>query len=187
MDLLYLNQVLAGNTSKFSYFIEQYKDMAFSIAFRIVNNRQDAEEVVQDSFLRAYKSLGKFRGDSKFSTWFYRIVVNNALSRKKKDNADPDEIDISLITDKMIHSVETTYKNLTRDDQRKFIDLALAKLKMEDRLLLTLFYLNENTVEEIAEITGIAVENIKMQLHRARKKLYTVLLSYLKNEIQNLL
>ncbi len=187
MDLLYLKQVLAGNTSKFSYFIDQYKDMAFSIAFRIVNNREDAEEIVQDSFLRAYKSLGKFRGDSKFSTWFYRIVVNNALSRKKKDTEEANEVDISMVTDDAVYSVESAYKSLAREDQKKFIELALGKLSMEDRLLLTLYYLSESSIDEISAITGIAIENIKMKLHRARKKLYAVLVNHLKLEIINLL
>lgn len=85
MDSLYLQKIIAGDISKFSYFIEKYKDMAFSIAFRIINNREDAEEIVQDSFLKAFKSLKKFRQDSKFSTWFYRIVVNHSLSKLKRE------------------------------------------------------------------------------------------------------
>ena len=81
MDEYYLRLVLAGDASKYSYFIDNYKGMAFSIAYRIAGNREDAEEIVQDAFLKAFRSLGKFRRGSKFSTWFYRIVVNTSLSR----------------------------------------------------------------------------------------------------------
>ena len=187
MDLLYLQKVLAGDTSKFSYFIEQYKDMAFSIAYRIVNNREDAEEVVQDSFIRAFKSLANFRRDSKFSTWFYRIVVNNALSRRKKDKLESKEFDLSQITQVEEEQLETVYRNLAHEDQKKIINLAMEKLDMEDRLLLTLYYLNENSIEEINEITNIAQDNIKMKLHRARKKMYVILEKDLKVDFKNLL
>lgn len=187
MDLIYLQQVLAGDTSKFSYFIEQYKDMAFSIAYRIVNNREDAQEIVQDSFMRAFKSLATFRRDSKFSTWFYRIVVNNALSRRKKNKTDTVEVDISQISPDVEEQVETAYQSLARDDQKKVINRALEKMEMEDRLLLTLYYLNENSIEEINEITNIAQENIKMRLHRARKKMYLILERSLKVELKTLI
>lgn len=187
MENLYLQKVLEGDISKFSYFIEKYKDMAFSIAFRIINNREDAEEIVQDSFLRAFKSLKKFRFDSKFSTWFYRIVVNNSLSKLKREKKDTLNIDIDKVSDSIIENVESVYKGLIQADQQKFINYALNELCIEDRLLLTLYYLNENSIEEIAEITNISQETLKMKIHRARKKMYIVLEERLKSEIHNLI
>jgi len=187
MDNLYLQKVLEGDVSKFSFFIEKYKDMAFSIAFRIIDNREDAEEIVQDSFLKAFKALSKFKGDSKFSTWFYRIVVNNSLSRLKRDKTESLNIDLDKVSDVVIEKVESVYKGLTHSDQQKFINISLAELCIEDRLLLTLYYLNENSLEEITAITDIAQENLKMKIHRARKKMYIVLEKRLKSEIQNLL
>lgn len=187
MENLYLQKVLEGDISKFSYFIEKYKDMAFSIAFRIINNREDAEEIVQDSFLRAFKSLKKFRFDSKFSTWFYRIVVNNSLSKLKREKQDTRNIDIDKVSDSIIENVESVYKGLIQADQQKFINYALSELCIEDRLLLTLYYLNENSIEEIAEITNISQGTLKMKIHRARKKMYIVLEERLKSEIHNLI
>lgn len=187
MENLYLQKVLEGDISKFSYFIEKYKDMAFSIAFRIINNREDAEEIVQDSFLRAFKSLKKFRFDSKFSTWFYRIVVNNSLSKLKREKQDTRNIDIDKVPDSIIENVESVYKCLIQADQQKFITYALSELCIEDRLLLTLYYLNENSIEEIAEITNISQATLKMKIHRARKKMYIVLEERLKSEIHNLI
>lgn len=187
MEKLYLQKVLEGDISKFSYIIEKYKDMAFSIAFRIINNREDAEEIVQDSFLRAFKSLKKFRFDSKFSTWFYRIVVNNSLSKLKREKQDTRNIDIDKVSDSIIENVESVYKGLIQVDQQKFINYALSELCIEDRLLLTLYYLNENSIEEIAEITNISQETLKMKIHRARKKMYIVLEERLKSEIHSLI
>ena len=187
MEKLYLQKVLEGDISKFSYIIEKYKDMAFSIAFRIINNREDAEEIVQDSFLRAFKSLKKFRFDSKFSTWFYRIVVNNSLSKLKREKQDTRNIDIDKVSDSIIENVESVYKGLIQVDQQKFINYALNELCIEDRLLLTLYYLNENSIEEIAEITNISQETLKMKIHRARKKMYIVLEERLKSEIHSLI
>lgn len=187
MDLINLQKVLAGDTSRFSYFIDQYKDMAYSIAFRIVNNQEDAEEIVQDSFMKAFKALHTFRQDSKFATWFYRIVVNHSLSKRARDKTDKHFIDLSNVPDVAISHLESAYNEMTREDQKKYINMILGQLSMEDRLLLTLYYLNENSIEEIVEITDISRENVKMKLHRARKKMYVLLEQTLKSEIKNLL
>jgi len=182
MEQLYVKKVVEGDLSKFSYFVENYKHMAFSIAFRIINNREDAEEIVQDSFLKAFRSLKKFRHDSKFSTWFYKIVVNCSLSKIKKRKTEVCDIDSIDDNDVIIENVESEYKNLTIADQKKYINIALDKLRYEDRLILTLYYLNENTIDEVSVLTGIKSENVKMKLHRARKKMYIVLNNKLKSE-----
>jgi RNA polymerase sigma factor (sigma-70 family) len=187
MDDLYLKLVLEGNSSKFSYFVEKYKNMAFSIAIKIVNDRQDAEEVVQDAFLRAFRSLDKFRKDAKFSTWFYRIVVNCSLSRVKKNKSEPAGPDIDDISESVIESVDSAYSSLTLNEQKKFIHDALGELNVEDRLILTLYYLNENSIDEIEEIAGIKAENVKMKLHRARNKMYDILNKKLRSEVRSIL
>jgi len=91
MELLYIKQIMSGDVSRFAYFVDAYKDMAFTIAFRIVNNREDAEEVVQDAFVKAYTSLHTFRQDAKFSTWLCKIVVNTAISKTRKKKLWLDE------------------------------------------------------------------------------------------------
>ncbi|MBT3750015.1 MAG: sigma-70 family RNA polymerase sigma factor [Bacteroidetes bacterium] len=187
MDNLHVQKVIEGDTAKFSYFIENYKDMAFSIAFRILSNPEDAEEIVQDSFLKVYKSLKKFRQDSSFSTWFFKIVVNSSLSRLKRHKYAGYEMDLEGVSDMSIESASLAYKKLKTDDQRKYINLAMDELGPEDRLVLTLFYLNENTIEEVSEITGIKGANVKMRLHRARNKMYSILNRRLKNEVKDII
>jgi RNA polymerase sigma factor (sigma-70 family) len=186
MDNLYIQKVLNGDYSAFSYFVNHYKDMAFSIAFRIVDNKEDAEDIVQDSFIKAYRSLEKFRQDSKFSTWFYRIVVNNALTKNKGRKKIQND-DFSEIENIELEKTETAYSALSHIDRQKYINLALDKLNVEDRLILTLYYLNENSIEEIVEITSIKKENLKMKIHRARQKMYVILEQELKTEIKNLI
>jgi RNA polymerase sigma-70 factor, ECF subfamily len=184
MDDLYLRLVLEGDASKFSYFVDKYKGMAFSIAYRIVNNREDAEEIVQDAFLKAFRSLGKFRGGSKFSTWFYRIVVNTSLTRVRSTAPEPTSLDENDAGDLPVENVESTYRNLDLSEQKALINEVLDELSMEDRLLLTLYYLNENSIEEIEEITGIVRDNVKMKLYRARNRFYKVMYGKIKSEIR---
>jgi RNA polymerase sigma-70 factor (ECF subfamily) len=187
MELTYIKRILKGELSQYTYFINRYKDMAYAIAFRIINNKEDAEEVVQDSFLKAYQGLKHFRGDSKFSTWFYKIVVNTSLSKAKRKISFSVDLNPGEAGEVSADNIETAYRKLAQAEQKKIIHTALAALEMEDSLLLTLYYLNQNSIEEIFEITGIPPENIKMKLHRARKKMYGVLNNTLKTEMQYLL
>ncbi len=185
MEKQYVRKVLEGDESQFSYFIETYKDMAFSIAFRIVNNIEDAEEVVQDSFFKAFRSLGEFRQDSKFSTWFYKIVVNCSLSKNKKRKLEITDVDPIKSSNMVLEQVEEEYRNLGSTEQKRIINYALERLNEEERVILTLYYLNENSIDEVAEICGIKSGNLKMKLHRARKKMYTLLNSSMQTETKN--
>jgi len=184
MEHIYIRQVLDGDVSKYGHVIDLYKDMAYSIAFRILNNNEDAEEAVQDSFLRAYKALSGFKAESKFSTWLYKIVVNTSINKSKSRRQIVNDINIDNLSENLLAAdVEPVLQKLVQQDRVKFINLALNKLMMEDRLLLTLYYLNENSIAEISDITSIPGENIKMKIHRARKKMFVILNGVLKNEM----
>src|SRR5512147_227248 len=101
-DTQVINRILAGNTREYEVLVNRYKDLAFTIAFRILNNREDAEEAAQDSFIKAFRGLSSFRKDSGFSTWLYRIVYNTAVSKKrlkKQIFQNIDEIPLSDLTD----------------------------------------------------------------------------------------
>jgi RNA polymerase sigma factor (sigma-70 family) len=187
MDELYLQLVQRGNAAKFSYFIDKYQNLAYTVAYRIVANKEDAEEIVQDAFLKAFRSLDKFRRDAKFSTWFYRIVVNSALTHVRSQRPESVSIDADDTIEVTPEEVETAFHGMAVLEQQKFIQYAFDKLPVEARLLLTLFYLNEQSIAEISEITGIAGENVKMKLHRARNKMYTILQTYLQSEVRSIL
>ncbi len=181
----HIQQAIAGDAAGFSWLVTQYKDLAFAIAMRILENQQDAEEAVQDSFVQAFRKIGSFRGESRFSTWLCRIVVNHSLTRarKRKRVAPFEGIELA---EEHFEEIESCYRQLTAQDQTKYIDQALQRLAPDDRIVLTLYYLEEQPLSEIALITGISKENIKMRLHRARRKMYGVLNNLLGLELNRI-
>jgi RNA polymerase sigma factor (sigma-70 family) len=185
-DIEIIQQIVAGNTAMYSLLINRYKNKVFSLACSIVSNREDAEEIAQDAFVKAFKGLSSFQERSSFSTWLYRIVVNTALNKKKVKKlitvGDTDQIKRDEALD---FNLLTVY--LKRDDQRKFIRMALNTLSEQEKLCLTLFYLSELSVKEIQEITAISESNIKVLLLRGRKHLYEQLEKLLKSEVKNLI
>lgn len=185
LELLYIQQIIDGDVARYAWFVNAYQDMAFSIASRMLGNDEDAEEAVQDAFLQAFRNLRSFKGNAKFSTWLYRIVVNNALSRLKRKRQRHVYEDVELAAGQLA-DVESAYEKLAAGDQTRFINQAMEWLRSEDRLVLTLYYLNEQSLAEIAEITGTPRENVKMQLHRARGRMFGVLSKLLKVEINTL-
>ena len=186
MDSEYIGKVLEGDTHAFRYFIEKYRDMAYSLAMSLVKNSPIAEEITQDAFLKAYKSLDKFEQRSKFSTWLYKIVTNEGLKRiRKKDFKYTDDID--ELNNINYSDVNNSVSELTEQEQKYYINKGLEKLLPNDSLVLRLFYLDEKSLKEIGEITGFSNTNIKTILHRARKRFYTVLTEELRHEIKSIL
>ena len=162
-----VQQVLSGNTSAFAYFVETYQDMAITIAHRICGNMQDAEDVVQESYLKAYRNLHSFRSESKFSTWLYRIVYNTAVTQTKiqmwANNRETQMEEVS-------HLVENSLQiDMEERERKEMVTDILQRMPKGDALLLTLYYLEQNPVREIAKITGLNDSNIKVKLFRARK------------------
>ena len=166
-ERVYVEKVLSGNTSAFAYFVNNYQGMAINIAYRICENMQDAEDVVQESFVKAYKNLHTFRLESKFSTWFYRIVFNSAVTfTKAKIWVVDDEVDTLAID--LSSDLDTT-NQIERNEKSEVVSYVLSKMPKAYGLMLSLFYLEDNSIKEIAEITGLNNSNVKVMLHRARK------------------
>ena len=182
-DQYYINRCLEGETNAFSYLVDQYKDFVYTIIFRMVKNKEWAEEIAQDVFVKAYTSLNSYRGDAKFSTWLYTIAYRKALdalksvkNQKKIDFIDDvQEGDIGSVTDALMH--------LELEERKTIIKNSILKLKEDEAALITLYYFEEKSVKEIQEITKISVDNIKIKLYRSRKKLYDYLNSYIQPQI----
>lgn len=183
-DQYYIDKILLGDTNAYTYLINKYKNMAFTIAIKIVKNTEDAEEVAQDSFLKAYEKLASFKGDSKFSTWLYTIVYRNSISKIRKKKIITTDID-SYILDN--HSTGVDFpqiESIKKGEQKKYVTEAINKLSETDAFLITLYYMNESSVDEIEQITGLSKSNIKVKLFRARKKMYNELSLLLKDELK---
>lgn len=185
-DELIITRILKGDSAAYGALVTKYSNMVFTLAYNIILNREDAEEVAQDAFLKAFNALPSFKKQSTFPTWLYRIVVNVALNKKKLKKfivADINE-EITTEEDYKIYPLLEQYESR---DQKKFIQLAISALREDERICITMFYLNELSVSEIHELTEISVANIKVLLHRGRKHLYAQLNNLLKTEIKNLM
>ncbi len=186
-DSFYINKVLKGNLLSFAKLVEKHKSMAYTLALRISKNHEDAEEITQDSFMKAYNSLSSFKQDSKFSTWLYKIIYNTAISRFRKKQIESYSLDESIVDNKT-SEVEINGLSALHQKQRKLIiSEAISRLKVDEGVAMTLFYLNENSIKEIEDITGFTGSNIKILLHRGRKKLLLELTKILKKEIVDIL
>jgi RNA polymerase sigma factor (sigma-70 family) len=177
-----IDEIMNGNNSSFIILIDRYKDYAYTIAFNILTIEEDAEEVSQDAFIKAFNNLKKFNRESKFSTWLYRIVFNTALTAKKKQKKNT-HFDID-------HAKNTLYDDAISisevSDRHKYISMALNRLSEADNTALTLFYLKELSLEEICEIINASMSSLKVRLHRARKRMAIEMNILLNEEALNL-
>jgi RNA polymerase sigma factor (sigma-70 family) len=174
-DIYYIEQILAGNNNSFSYIVDRHKDKAYNLAFRICGNREEAEELAQDSFLKAYRSLKSFQMKSSFATWLYRIVYNTSISHvriKKKGVLSLEDFPADA-TD-FIGS-NTTEEEADNEYRSSLVNFALQKINEEERGLVSLYYYEELSTEEISDITGISKSNIKVKLFRARQKMLEII------------
>ncbi|MGJ1369425.1 RNA polymerase sigma factor [Sphingobacterium spiritivorum] len=178
MDQVYIDKILAGDREAFRYFLSTYKDMAFSVAISIVKSEVVAEEVVQDAFVSCYHALKSFQGKSKFSSWLYRIVVNHAFTRLRRIKIEfvpisgPDELSVSD---------EAALWQLEQKEQAQLIEEALQHLPVNESLALRLFYLEEESIKDVCQITGWTESNAKVILHRARKRIHGILSKLMKS------
>lgn len=181
-DIYHVKRVLAGNSAAYAVLVNKHSEMAITIAKKIVRNREDAEEIAQDAFVKAFQSLQSFKGDSKFSTWLYRIIYNAAISHTRKRQHDFVAIDDRLITDTTEDTILENLDSIDPELQSQLIHKAIEKLPSDESTIVTLFYLKENTIDDISKITGLSVANVKVKLFRIRKKLYEELQFLMKRE-----
>ena len=186
-DQIYIDRVLTGDTNAFAYLINRYKDMTYTLAIKVVKNHEDAEEVAQDSFLKAYEKLDSFKGNSKFSTWLYTIVYRNAITKIRKKKVATSGIDSYVIDNYSEGDEFPQLEAIKNGEQKKYVREAINRLPEKDALLITLFYMNDSTIEEIEKITSLTQSNIKVKLFRARKKLNKELSVLLKEEVKTIL
>lgn len=172
-DNIIIQKVLQGDVNAYSELVARYQNYVFTLALRIVKNREDAEEVAQDSFIKAYSYLKDFRADSKFSTWLYTIVQRNAISHLRKKRLDTSEMNeerYEYLADK-----SSILENINYNTDKALLSKAMNLLKPDDASILSLFYLQEQSLEEIGQIIGLDTNTCKVRLFRARQKLKVIL------------
>lgn len=186
-DLIYIENTLRGDLNAFGLLIQKHEKYAYTLALRIVKNPEEAEEVAQDAFLKVYHSLKTFEKKSKFTTWLYKIIYNEALGRLRKSKRL--NIQLEEIPDSEEFQVEFLdgLMSLHLEERSLLIRKALNNLKPSESAVLTLFYLKEQTIKEIEEITQFSESHIKILLHRGRKNMLESLRKISNQELINLL
>ena len=169
-----IHRILEGETSLYEYFLDKYSQQVFVLIVRIVENQEDAEELTQDTFLKAFEHLSSFKAESSFSTWIYRIAYNTAISANRKKKYDIFAMDDTLLANISDQQVDNALNDEGEEQIRK-LNNAINKLDTDERALITLFYDEEKSISEAALILGLTESNAKVKLHRIRKKLYVLI------------
>jgi RNA polymerase sigma-70 factor (ECF subfamily) len=181
-------EVLMGNTSAYSELVKRHQRFVFTLAIRFAKNREDAEEIAQDCFVKAYKALGTFKQTSKFSTWLYTITYTTAMSFLRKKRIDTQSIhgnenELELEG----HKSDLSDNLAERKSTNKYLDEAISTLSNDDIAIVTLFYKGEQSLEEIAAALNMPANTVKVRLHRAGARLKERLEFLLKDEVKELL
>ncbi len=182
-DNYLVDEVMAGRASAFAVLVERYKDMVFTLSVSLLRDRQEAEEVAQDTFVKAYKALSKFQNKSKFSTWIYRIVYNESISRlrrKKTNLISVEDLSYGELPDSF-EEMEPEW--VQKEERKRKLFEAISFLKEEEKAIIMLYYFENCRIDEISDITSLSNENVKTKLFRARKKLYSILTKVKKKEL----
>ncbi|MCL6217593.1 RNA polymerase sigma factor [Zunongwangia pacifica] len=182
-DQFIIDQILGGDKQLFSVLVDRYKKLVFTLCLRMLKNREEAEEVAQDSFVKIYKSLGKFKGESKFSTWVYRVTYNNCLDFLKARKRKFKELSVDAYDGFEIEDLDNALSDLEEKERKKAILACINMLNEDDAFLLTLHYYEDQSVKEIAEIMKLSVTNVKVKLYRSRKQLAIILKRKLSNDM----
>ncbi|MFC6859298.1 RNA polymerase sigma factor [Zunongwangia atlantica] len=182
-DQLLIDQILGGDKQLFSVLVDRYKKLVFTLCLRLLKNREEAEEVAQDSFVKIYKSLNKFKGEAKFSTWVYRVTYNNCLDFLKAKKRKFQELSVDAYDGFEIEDLDNAITVLEEKERKSAILSCINSLNEDDAFLLTLHYYEDQSVKEIAEIMNLSVANVKVKLYRSRKQLAVILKRRLSNDM----
>lgn len=178
-DQRLIAECLKGRTAAFGELVRRYQDRLFHTAYRLVDNAEDAQDVVQETFLSAYQSLDSFKGDSLFFTWLYRIAINTAISLKRKRRAVL-SIDLARNGESSPEPLDLSDQGqpglaLEKAEEGRRVQAALSRLSPEHRTVLVLKDMEGQKYEAIAEVLGVPIGTVRSRLHRARLELRELL------------
>lgn len=182
-----ISKVLSGDQQAYGSLVSRYQNYVFTLALRFTKNREDAEEVSQDIFIKAYRALADFRGASKFSTWLYTIVNTTCITFLRKKRLEVHSLDNDKVFEVADSQDSGMRANLVEQKSRvSMVNNAIKMLSTDDAEVITLFYKGEQTLEEIAQILGIETNTAKVRLHRARTRLKEKMESHFAQEVKDL-
>lgn len=171
-ELQIIQRICEGETNLFSIFLHRYSSAVYSLIVRIASSKEDAEELTQDVFLKAFKKLNTFKGKSSFLTWLYRIAYNTAISAVRKNRQKIFYIDEIMIDKVPNEDVDVLFEKDENEDLLNKLQIVLEKLNTEEKMLVMLYYSKGEKINDIATIMNLSSDNVKIKLYRVRKKLY---------------
>lgn len=182
-----ISRVIGGDQQAYAALVNRYQNYVFTLALRFTKNREDAEEVSQDIFVKTYRALADFKGASKFSTWLYTIVNTTCISFLRKKKLDVHSLDNEKVFEAADSQDSGMRANLVEQKSRvAMVNNAIRMLSTDDAEVITLFYKGEQTLEEIAQILGIETNTAKVRLHRARTRLKEKMETRFADEVKDL-
>ncbi|HSZ32991.1 MAG TPA: sigma-70 family RNA polymerase sigma factor [Puia sp.] len=184
---LVINRVLKGDQSAFSILVRKYQDYVFTLVLRFTTNREDAEEIAQDVFVKAYRSLADFRGDAKFSTWLFTITRTTCLSFLRKKKLDTVSLDNER-TGLQVGNQESGFgaNGIEQKSKHTMLNNAISMLSPDDAQVLNLFYQGDQSLEEIGKIMRLDPNTVKVKLFRARQRLKDKMEKHFSHEIREI-
>ncbi|HYH15961.1 MAG TPA: sigma-70 family RNA polymerase sigma factor [Flavisolibacter sp.] len=186
-DMEIISQVLQGQQQAYATLVERYQNFVFTIVLRYVKAREDAEEVAQDIFVKAYRSLADFKGNSKFSTWLYTVTTTTCITFLRKKRLDTHSLDNEKVFAAADNIDSGASANQIEQKSRvNMVNAAIQLLSPDDAQIITLFYKGEQTLEEIAQILGKEPNAVKVQLHRARTRLKEKMQKHFSAEVKDI-
>lgn len=186
-DTEIISRVLQREQIAFSQIVERYQNYIFSLVLRFVENREDAEEIAQDVFVKAYRSLADFRGESKFSTWLFTIARTSCISFLRKRKLDTQSLDNERTGIQLANKESGFRADIVEQKSRHaMLNESISMLSVDDSQVLTLFYKGEQTLEEIGKIMRLDPNTVKVKLHRARQRLKDKMEKYFRHEVHEI-
>ena len=182
-----ISRVLKGEQNAYAELVNRYQAYVFTLVLRMIKSREDAEEVAQDVFVKAYRSLADFRGESKFSTWLYTIANTTSITFLRKKKLDVHSLDNEKVFE-VADSKDSGFRaNLVEQKSRvNMVNEAIAMLSPDDAEIITLFYKAEQNLEEISKILRLETNTVKVRLHRARTRLKEKMEKNFSEEVKNI-
>ena len=182
-----ISKVLNGDPQAYAGLVNRYQNYVFTLVLRMIRSREDAEEVAQDIFVKAYRSLADFRGASKFSTWLYTIVNTTCITFLRKKKLELQSLDNEQVFE-VADSVDSGFRaNLIEQKSKAaMVNNAISLLNPDDAEIITLFYTAEQTLEEIAHVLGLETNTAKVRLHRARARLKQKMEEHFSHEVKDI-
>jgi len=182
-DLILIKRTLDGDSNAYGSLVIRHQDYIFNVVIKMLRNREEAEEIAQDTFIKAYEVLASFKGEAKFSTWLFKIAYRKSLDRIKMNKRSATLELVENLTEDVSLDFENGLEIMLMEERKQIIKSCILKLPEIEAAIITLYYYEEQSVKEIAEITNLSQDNIKVKLYRSRKLLYSSLENHIHPKI----